>query len=232
MARYIEFLKTVDSPTLSNAIETLNVRPRSQGFLPLGIRCLFPEFGRLVGYAVTAEVETITRREAPDPHKFADLYAAVAASPRPAVVAFQEIGGHPDLAAHCGEVMATAFTRLGAVGLVSDAGVRDLPEVRALGFQYFARGAVASHGYFRIHRVGVAIQIEGEVIRPGDLIHADENGVLLVPDGLEETLPAAVASVRAREKKLMDYMKSAAFSVEGLREMLTAPVAAQRENPD
>ncbi|MCC6588049.1 MAG: RraA family protein [Bryobacterales bacterium] len=217
MADYIEYLKSVDSPTVSNAIEVLNIRPRSKGFLPLSIKSMFPEFGRMVGYAVTAEVETITQREAMDPNQFIELYAAVAASPKPAVIAFQEIGGHPDYAAHCGEVMATAFSRLGAIGLLSDAGVRDLPEVHALGFQYFARGAVASHGYFRIHRVGGPIQIEGEIIRPGDLIHADQNGVLFVPSGLEESLPKAVEAVRVREKKLMDYMKSDQFTVEGLR---------------
>lgn len=217
MADYIEYLKTVDSPTLSNAIELLDVRPRSVGFLPLSIRCLFPEFGRMVGYAVTAEVETITRREPGDPNRFIELYEALAASPKPAVVAFQEIGGNGDFAAHCGEVMATAFTRLGAVGLVSDCAVRDLPEVRALGFQYFARGVAASHGYFRIHRVGVPIQIAGEIIRPGSLLHGDENGLLLVPDGIEQTIAAKVDAVRTRERKLMDYMKSPEFTLEGLR---------------
>jgi len=53
----IDYLKTVDSPTLSNAIETLQIQPRHAGFTPLQIRCLFPEFGRLCGYAVTAQVE-------------------------------------------------------------------------------------------------------------------------------------------------------------------------------
>jgi regulator of RNase E activity RraA len=55
--------------------------------------------------------------------------------------------------------MATIFTRLGAVGLVSDCAVRDLPEVRAMGFQYFARGAVVSHGWFRIVRSGVPVHV-------------------------------------------------------------------------
>ena len=87
------------------------------------------------------------------------------------MIAFQEIGAQPDLAAHCGEVMATIFTRLGAVGLVSDSGVRDIAEVRALRFHYFARGTVSSHANFRIVRAGVPIQLQGLVIRPGDLLH-------------------------------------------------------------
>ena len=55
----IEYLKSVDSPTLSNAIEKLQIRPRDQGFTPLEIRCLFTELGRLCGYAKVCLDEAI-----------------------------------------------------------------------------------------------------------------------------------------------------------------------------
>jgi regulator of RNase E activity RraA len=144
---------------------------------------------------VTAQIETMTEA-ARDPNTFLSLYEAVMESPKPVVVALQEIGPQPDFATHCVEVMATIFTRLGAVGLVSDCGVRDMPEVRALRFQYFARGTVASHAYFRIARVGVPIQVQGLVIRPGDILHGDENGLLIVPSEGLDKLPAAVEAVR------------------------------------
>jgi 4-hydroxy-4-methyl-2-oxoglutarate aldolase len=128
-------LKLVDTPTLSNAIESL--RSRSDGFTACHIRSLFPEFGRMVGYVVTAEVETMT--EAPtDRSKTFFLYEAVLAAPKPAVVAYQEIHPRPEYAAHCGEVMATIFKRLQAPGLVSDCAVRDMAEVRAMRFHYFS----------------------------------------------------------------------------------------------
>ena len=56
--KLIQWLREVDTPTLSNAVELLRVRPHSSGFAPLQIRCLFPEFGRMCGFAVTAQVET------------------------------------------------------------------------------------------------------------------------------------------------------------------------------
>ena len=59
----IEYLKTVDTPTLANAIELLKVRPKERGFTPVEVRCLFPELGRMCGYAVTAQVETATEME-------------------------------------------------------------------------------------------------------------------------------------------------------------------------
>ncbi|MCW5979179.1 MAG: hypothetical protein KIT09_13975 [Bryobacteraceae bacterium] len=213
----VDYLKTVDSPTLSNGIELLKVRPNYEGFLPLDVRCLFPEFGRMCGYAVTAQVETMTRMEPRDNRIFLRLYEEVEKSPKPAVIVFQEIGAQPEFAAHCGEVMGTIFTRLGAVGLVSDSGVRDLPEVRALRFHYFARGAVASHAYFRITRVGVPVQVRGVVVRPGDILHGDENGLLTVPREDLERLPDAIESVRSKERDLMSFVRGPDFSLDKLR---------------
>jgi len=213
----IDYLKTVDTPTLCNAIELLGVRPRAAGFTPLQIRCVFPELGRMVGYAVTAQVETVTTQEPLDLRLFLDLYAALDASPKPAVIVLQEIGGHGDWAAHSGEVMATIFQRLGAVGLVSDCGVRDIPEVRRLGFHYFARGTVASHANFRIARVGGPVQILGMVAQPGDLLHGDENGLTLVPAEKRDQLPEMVEQVRGREGKLLRYVRSPEFTLAGLR---------------
>lgn len=213
----IDKLKAVDSPTLSNAIETLKLRPHAEGFTPLQVRCLFPELGRMCGYAVTAHVETVTQMHPTQESAFLELFQSVADSTKPAVVVFQEIGGHGDYAAHSGEVMATIFTRLGAVGLVSDCGVRDVPEVRALRFHYFARGAVVSHASFRIVRVGVPVQVHGLAIQPGDLLHGDENGLLKIPHAACDNLLEAVERVRTREKKLMDSVRASGFSVEQLK---------------
>jgi regulator of RNase E activity RraA len=122
----ISYLKTVDTATLANAIELLNLRPRSEGFASLDLRCLFPEFGPMCGYAVTAQVETVSLGAPRTEEAYVELFEAVEASPKPAVLVMQEIGGDRDRATHAGEVMATIFTRLGAIGLVSDCGVRDL----------------------------------------------------------------------------------------------------------
>lgn len=212
----IEFLKTIDTPTLSNAIELLKVRPPSEGFTPLGIRALFPEFGRMCGYAVTAQVETMTQSEPFDIRQFVELYRTVEASPKPAVVVLQEVGGHGDYAAHCGEMMASFFIRLGAIGLVSDCAVRDMQEVHALGFHYFARGSVASHANFRIVRSGVPVHVGGMVVRPGDILHGDLNGLLSVPKAGVDELSRAVDKVRTREKALLEFIHGDKFNLDGL----------------
>ena len=216
-APFLEYLKTVDTPTLSNAIELLNVRKRNEGFAPLQLRCLFPELGRMCGHAVTAQVETVTQANPDDRSMWLRLYEAIAEAPKPSVVVFQELGGQPDFAAHAGEIMCSVFARLGAIGLVSDCAVRDIPEVRALGFHYFARGAAASHAYIQIVRLQVPVQALGLPILPGDLVHGDENGLLVVPREGRDRLPPAVDAVRKKEGDLLELVRGPSFSLDDLR---------------
>jgi regulator of RNase E activity RraA len=217
---FLDYLKTVDTPTLCNAIELLGVRPHEAGFTPLALRCIFPELGRTIGYAVTAQVETVTTMEERDNRLFYDLYSLIAQSPKPALVVLQEIGAHGEYAAHAGEIVCSISQRLGAIGLVSDCGVRDIPEVRRLGFQYFARGTVASHANYRIARVGVPVQVLGMVVKPGDLLHGDENGLALVPREKREWIAGKVDLIRSREGKLLDYVRSDGFTLEGLKKFM------------
>ena len=150
-----------------------------------------------------------------------ELCTACERSPRPTVVVLQEISRHPEFSAHCGEVMATTFQRLGVIGLVSDSAVRDIPEVRGLGFHYFAPGAVASHANFRVSRVQVPVTVCGLQIAPGDLLHGDENGLLKVPPQGREELPRLADEVRNAEQPLLEFVRSDAFTIELLRQRLT-----------
>jgi 4-hydroxy-4-methyl-2-oxoglutarate aldolase len=216
-AELIAYLKTVDTATLANAIELLNLRPRAEGFASLELKCLFPEFGPLCGYAVTAQVETVTLGSPRTEEAYVELFEAVEASPKPAVLVMQEIGGDRDRATHAGEVMATIFTRLGAIGLVSDCGVRDLTAVRKIGFHYFARGAVASHATNRIVRTGVPVEITGVTVRPGDMLHADENGLITVPESGREKLHDLVDQIVSKEQKLLDFVRGSGFTAAQMR---------------
>ena len=222
MSSIIDQLKEVDTPTLSNAIEKLEVWNRISGFADRNLKCLFPELGVMCGYVVTAEIETF----APETkggldQNFVDLCRVLEGCSKPAIIVFQEKSGHPEFSAHCGEVMATIFQKLGAVGLVSDSAVRDVAEVKSLRFHYFATGKVASHGAFRIVRVQVPITVCGLRIYPGDLLHGDENGLIKVPQQGLEKLPYLTGVIHQAESKLLDYVKSGDFTINGLSERLT-----------
>lgn len=213
----IEALKKIDTPTVANAIERLNLRPRCEGFPSLHLHCLFPELGTMCGYAITAQVETVTSGNLLEESRFLDLFEAVERAPKPAVVVMQEIGGDRDRAAHSGEIMATIFSALGAIGLVSDCGVRDLAAVRKLRFHYFARGAVASHAYFRIVRSNVPVEILGMTVNPGSLLHGDENGMVIVPQDRDSALQLAVQEVLDEERKILELAGETGFTSSMLR---------------
>jgi regulator of RNase E activity RraA len=127
------------------------------------------------------------------------------------VVVLQEIGGDRD------EVMATIFRRFGAIGLVSDCGVRDLSAVRKLGFHYFARGSVASHASYHVVRTRVPVHVCGVTIRPGDLLHADENGLVTVPELGRDQLSMLVEQILSTERALMDFVRQPLTTASQLR---------------
>ncbi len=214
----------IDSPTLSNAIERLEVRDRVSGFAHRQLRHLTPELGILCGYAVTAQAVTMAP-EPGDRAKDVKLYIQICDEleklPGPGIVVIQEVGPQPEYSVHCGEVMATMFKKFGAVGLISDAAVRDLEQVKDLGFHLFAPGAVVSHGNFRIIRAQVPVTICGLSLEPGELLHGDENGLLKVPEEGREKLSDIAAEITAREKKILDYLNQDDVTLEELHRRMT-----------
>jgi regulator of RNase E activity RraA len=149
------------------------------------------------------------------------LYEAIAESPKPVIVVCQNVGPDRVRSNLFGDVMATTFQRLGAVGAVTDGGIRDLAGIRqrAPGFQAFAAGAVAAGGVFLIVEVGVTVSVCGLRIAPGDLLHGDANGLVNIPLTVADRVAATSQEVLAKEKKRVDFIKSPGFTIDGLAKM-------------
>jgi regulator of RNase E activity RraA len=211
----LEALKRYDTPTLANAIEEFDIRPRDEGFANMDIRCMFPELGVMVGYAATATIRARGRGGSDQ----SALWSHVRGIPAPRVVVVQDLDGPPAHGALWGEVNASVFQALGCVGAVTDGSVRDLNEARGLGFHFFARGPAVSHAYVRVESVGQPIRVGGLNVVPGDLIHADQHGVLLVPHDIAPELPAAADRVIEREQTFLRWVRSPAFDPDRLAEM-------------
>jgi regulator of RNase E activity RraA len=145
------------------------------------------------------------------------MWEALEQMPNPSVLVMQDISGRPSRCAYAGEVMATMAQRLGAVGMVTDGGFRDLAEVRALGMHYFAAYAVVSHGNFSVVDVGVPVELDGQRVETGDILHGDANGIVIVPPEVVADLPREVDAVRDRERRLMDFITSDRFTLADAR---------------
>jgi len=213
----LEALRLIDSPTISNAIETFNVRSLVQGYAGWELRCAFPEIGTMMGYAVTCTGDTTTASRTGD-RGLMRLWEALEAAPKPAVIVIKDIGDDRSRSCHMGEVMATTAKALGAVGCVSDGGLRDVAEVRALGgFQYFCPGFVVSHGYPLICDVNVPVTVAGLHLHPGDLLHGDVNGLLTIPTEIAVRVADEAERIRRAERDVLDFVRQPGLTVERLR---------------
>ena len=148
------------------------------------------------------------------------LFDAIAAAPKPAVLVIKDVGPRRSHACFLGDIIATISTRLGAIGIVTDGGVRDLEGVRPLGFHVFAAGFVVAHGTFNIEEAGIPVEISGTVVKPGDLIHGDASGVTTIPLEIADRLYAECLKVREQEAGLRDFAISKHFTLETLRKRL------------
>ena len=124
-----------------------------------------------------------------------------------------------------GELLATSRAARGVRGLVIEAGVRDVAELRAMGFGVWS-AAVSAQGTVKETpgAVNVPVSAGGQIVRPGDAIIADDDGVVCVPrDDVGQALAAARALVAKEEqtrKALADVQLG--LDLYGLRAKLAA----------
>jgi 4-hydroxy-4-methyl-2-oxoglutarate aldolase len=208
-------LRRFNTPTISNAIELFDVRPRHTGFLPHYIRCLLPDLGVILGYAVTAKTRAMPPKPGEHvPDLLGDYLRYVESQPGPKIAVGQDLDDPPGLGAQFGEVTATIHQRLGCIGHITSGCPRDLDEVHALGFQLFGLNPCVSHAYVRLVDFGTPVQIGGVEIRSGDLIHADKHGVCLIPHEVAHRLAAACVEVERRERPLLEFCTADDFSLD------------------
>jgi regulator of RNase E activity RraA len=196
-------LEAFDTPSITNVVATYPSNPLCLGlynpwtenwYTDASIRCMYPELGPRAGYAVTCVYSV------PDSNfkrlTFMDVIDALDASPKPAILVFQQ-KFPPELAAKAGlagEVMTTAMQAVGCVGAISNGPSRDIEAMRPLKFQYLLGGVTAGHGDMAVQAVNVPVTVGGMDVAPGEIIHMDADGAVKFP---ADKLAAVLTNVRA-----------------------------------
>ncbi len=217
----LDKLKAFDSCTISNAIESLNIRLRNEGFLSGVARCRFPSLPPMVGYAATARIRTSSP---PMSHRCyydrMDWWNYVASLPNPRVLVLQDADHHPGLGAFVGEIHAAIASALNCVGCVTNGAVRDLPAVEAMGFQMFSRRIAVSHAYAHIVDFGEPVEIDSLKISSGELLHGDRHGIVTIPLSIAAEVPRMASQILQQEAELIDFCRSPRFSLQELSERI------------
>ena len=221
----LDQLRQLSTPTISNAIECFNVRPRNQGFMSPEIKCIFPDMGVMVGYAVTARMQADVPAAGNMSVPYLKYWEYVLATPMPRIAVIQDLDERP-VGSLWGDVNSSIHRALKVQGVVTNGGVRDLDGVHKMGgFHFFARDVLVSHAYDHLVDFGTPVEVGGLTIHPGDLLHADRHGVIMIPHEIAAEVAAVGRKIDELEMELITYCQSGAFTPQGfanLREAVSA----------
>jgi len=187
-------LKRWNTPTIYNGWEQITQKdPAADGFNLEETRDFMPQMGPMIGYAVTVVIEPSNKAHREANADAWDAYRRyVAGVPGPKIVCVQDLDKPHTIGSFWGEVNSNAHRALGCVGTIVDGAIRDVDEMTNAGFKALARRLCVGHAHVHPVRWGCEVEVFGRAIAPGDLIHADKHGFLVIaPEEQENILEAS-----------------------------------------
>src|SRR5579872_5643325 len=218
----IQKLCNFDTATICNVVATypdsdiclkLYDSWRGEYYTDASIRCIYPEYRPVCGYAATAwySDETFENTKL-DPWL---LYEHLEKTPRPILLVARQTysPGLQNLAGLFGGMMTTEFKAFGVVGVLTDGPMRDYVEIKEINVQYLATGMTSGHGPIQLRGAGIPLKIAGMSVAPGDIVHMDQCGACKFPaEKLPEVLEYATELIR-RETEGKKLFQDREFSL-------------------
>ena len=211
--RLFDLLRSVDTPTVCNAIEVAQGKRGFNGFTRGTMLCSDPAGKPMVGYAVTAKIAALRPpTESPEVIRARRMayYKAMAEAPSPSVAVVED-KDYPDcIGAYWGEVNTTIHKGFGITGALTNGVMRDLGDMAA-DFPVVAGSIGPSHGFVHVTALDVPVSIFGLTVKPGDLVHADRHGAVIVPPEVVGRLEASIAKMQETEKLVLGPAREPGF---------------------
>jgi len=212
----MEKLLGYSTPTITNVVATYPKNPLCLGlydpwkgnwYTDQSVRCMFPEMGRRIGYAVTMVVSVPDPKHPPVSQD--DMVAAIYQAKKPTVVVCQQVYPPEILnrARLFGGQSTTLYKACGVTGVITNGPSGDVDEMRPLGVQFIMSGVTPGHGDFSLRAVNTPVSVAGMDVSPGDMIHMDEHGaVKFPPDKLGEIRRNIELMAEEEEKQARDLL--------------------------
>lgn len=219
----LEALRSFDTPTICNALERVAPERTGYGYTTRPLVCVRPELPPIVGYARTATIRAVQPSAggaAADREARLAYYQSIAAPPHPTITVIEDLDPAPGFGAWWGEVHTHVHRGLGSLGVVTNGSARDLDQL-AEGFQVLAGNVAPSHAYVHPVAWDIPVTVHGMQVRPGDLVHADRHGAVVIPEDVAAEVPEAAAAIAKGESVLIEASKKPDFDFEMLRSLIT-----------
>lgn len=214
----LERLRAFDTAAICNALEVMRPEYRSSGYTKRPLLPARRDLPPIIGRARVARIRAAEPASGKVPDR-ADWYDYVAACEVPTIVVIEDVDDVPGVGSFWGEVHSAVHKALGAEGCVTNGSYRDV-DLLADGFQILGSHVGPSHAHVHLVEFGHTVDICGMQVSDGDIIHADYQGAVVIPDDCVAGLPEAVDLVARREKVILDICADPEFTPAKLREAL------------
>ena len=198
----LQELRQFETPLLANTIGYIDPTPPYEYYMAGSIQSVTPALGPTVGVAVTCEMDSSTPGGQTDMEGYWQQIEEITAMAEPAIWVVKTVGSRPDHECVLGDGMAKTLRAAGCVAVVTDGGVRDIAGCLTAEFAAYCRGKVVHHCSYRLRALGQPIELGGITVRQGDILHADNEGVIRIPSSCLDKLAPAAFKMRACEQEV------------------------------
>jgi len=220
----LEKLRSVDTPTVCNAIEVAQGKRGFNVFTRGTMLCSAPDEPAVVGYARTAKIAAVSPPSEPSDvikKRRMAYYKHMADAPLPAVAVVED-KDYPDcIGAYWGEINTTVHKGFGLSGTLTNGVMRDLGDVPD-GYPVIAGSIGPSHGFVHVKEIGTAVEIFGMSVTEGDLIHADRHGAIVIPADVIDVLEDAIDKLLSTEHLILEPARKDDFDFDVFEKAWTA----------
>lgn len=219
-AALLDLLRQVDTPTVCNAIEVAQGKRGFDGFTRGTVLAADPSLPAMCGFARTACLRArLPSDEAADVVRARRMayYRYMAESPRPAVAVVEDTDFPDSVGAYWGEINTAVHKGFGIDGALTNGVMRDLGDL-AEGFQVLAGSIGPSHAFVHVLDFDNPVTVFGLTVAPGDLVHADRHGAVVIPPAVLPGLRHAIGKMRDTEQLVLGAARRPGFGFSAFEE--------------
>ena len=228
-ANVLTVLRSVDTPTVCNAIEVAQGKRGFNRFTRGTMQHSKPGDPAIVGFARTAKIAGMAPPTEPVEvirSRRMDYFRSMAAGTGPTAAVVEDVDYPNCIGAWWGEVQVAVHKGLGLAGAVTNGVRRDLAAIDD-GFPLLAGSIGPSHGFVHVVEIGTPVNIMGMRVAQDELIHADRHGALVIPSDIIPDLAKAIETVIAGESIILGPARKPGFNIDTLEKAWPAFEAAK-----